>query len=229
MDGCRDFACQTQETSITLIFRGPRHLPSLSPAELPRGRPRFHRCCGLWRAGTNFPRHLRPRRRPGAGGTVASAHIIGLAWRHVLHARMGLEPQKSLQAEYWISGIRGPLPTPGCPRLGQPTAYVTRTDLLPSAITAGLEDALVATPTVEDLIRALRAVTAAFRRALADTDAELAQRLEDPSVELAATAGGQRRLDLRQTEQLRGLRRSCQRRAPGRRSTSTHAPRVTAI
>ena len=128
---------RSQEPSITLIFRGPRHLPSLSTAELPRGRPRLHRCCGLWKAGTNFPHHLRPRRRPGAGGTVDSAHIIGLACLHVLHARMGLEPQKSLQAEYWISGIRGPMPTLGCLRLGQPTAYVKGADLLPSAITAG--------------------------------------------------------------------------------------------
>lgn len=56
-------------------------------------------------------------RRPG---TVDPGHLIGLAWHHVLHARICIQRTDPWQAEYWISAIRDHTLALACHRLGHP-------------------------------------------------------------------------------------------------------------
>jgi predicted nucleotidyltransferase len=122
-----------------------------------------------------------PPKRPAP----SSEHLIGLAWHHVLHARICIERNKAWQAEYWISGIRDEALTLACLRLGLPTAYAKGVDLLPSTVTSDWEEALVRDLSLAELRRALSAATDGLRRELEQTDAGLARRLEGPLVELA--------------------------------------------
>jgi predicted nucleotidyltransferase len=123
-------------------------------------------------------------RRPKAA-TPDSRNIIGLAWHHVLHARICIERNKVWQAEYWISGIRDQGLALACLRLGQTVAHAKGVDLLPTAVTAEFEDALVRDLGIGELRRALRAATKGFRRELGATDLGLAALLEAPLQELA--------------------------------------------
>jgi predicted nucleotidyltransferase len=120
-----------------------------------------------------------PRRVPPTSG-----HLIGLAWHHVLHARICIERGKPWQAEFWISGIRDEALTLACLRLGFPTAYAKGVDLLPPAVTAEWEGAFVRDLSPAELRRALRAATDGLRSELGQTDPALARRLEAPLSEL---------------------------------------------
>ncbi|MGO9198455.1 MAG: hypothetical protein ACLQK4_15165 [Acidimicrobiales bacterium] len=122
-------------------------------------------------------------RRDVATGTPA--HIIGLAWHHVLHARACIERHRVWQAEYWISAVRDHTLALACLRFGEVAAYAKGADLLPPEVTSGLEDSLVRSLSIDELRRALSAATLGLRRELAETDAELAGQLEDALVELA--------------------------------------------
>ena len=120
-----------------------------------------------------------PKRVPPSSG-----HLIGLAWHHVLHARICIERNKPWQAEFWISAIRDEALTLACLRLGLPTAYAKGVDLLPPAVTTEWEGALVRDLSLAELRRALRAATDCLRRELEQTQPALAKRLEDPLSEL---------------------------------------------
>jgi len=115
-------------------------------------------------------------------------HIIGLAWHHVLHARMCIERNKVWQAEYWISGVRNQAFTLACLRFGQPTDYAKGVDALPLEVTARCEDALVRTLTPSELWRALGVAATQLLRELREADADLAETLEGPLLELAAAS-----------------------------------------
>jgi Streptomycin adenylyltransferase len=112
-------------------------------------------------------------------------HLIGLAWHHVLHARICIERNKPWQAEYWISGIRDQTLALACLRFGEPTAYAKGADALPVEVTGKLEDALVHSLRPEELRRALRAAATRLLHELHETDALQAQRLQQPLRELA--------------------------------------------
>jgi hypothetical protein len=116
-------------------------------------------------------------------------HLIGLAWHHVLHARSCIERQKLWQAEYWISGIRDQTLALACVRFGEPADYAKGADALPSAVTDELEDALVCSLAPEELRRALRVAATRLLGELYATDADQAQRLEQPIRELADLPG----------------------------------------
>lgn len=113
-------------------------------------------------------------------------HIIGLAWHHVLHARICIERNKPWQAEYWISGVRDHALALACLRFGRPAVHAKGVDALPSEVTARFEDALVRTLALSELRRALGAATTHLLRELEAADAGLARRLEEPLRELAA-------------------------------------------
>jgi predicted nucleotidyltransferase len=115
-------------------------------------------------------------------------HLIGLAWHHVLHARIAIERRQSWQAEYWISGVRDHALALSSLRFGQPAAYAKGADALPTHITAGLEDALVRALTVEELSRALRNAADGLLRELHQTNGRLADRLRKPLRELAGSS-----------------------------------------
>lgn len=112
--------------------------------------------------------------------------LIGLAWHHVLHARICIERGKPWQAEYWISAVRDHTLALACLRLGPPADHAKGADNLTSETTASLEAALIRDLSVEELDRALRVVVTGLLRELHETDPELADRLEDPLRELAA-------------------------------------------
>lgn len=115
-------------------------------------------------------------------------HLIGLAWHHVLHARICIERGKPWQAECWISGIRDQTLALACLRLGAPTAYAKGADALPVEVTGGLEDALVRSLGLEELRRALRVAATRLLGELHAADPVQAQRLEGPIGELADLA-----------------------------------------
>jgi hypothetical protein len=117
-------------------------------------------------------------------------HIIGLAWHHVLHARICIERNELWQAEYWISGVRDHALTLACLRYGQPARYAKGVDGLPSEVTTRFEDALVRALTPSELWRALSAAAAQLLRELREADSDLARRLEGPLLELAPAAQG---------------------------------------
>ncbi len=113
-------------------------------------------------------------------------HRSGLAWHHVLHARMCIERDKLWQAEYWITAIRNEALALACVRRGYPTDYAKGVDALPPALTAPWEGALVRALTPDELRRAFGVATAALLDELREADAALATRLEGPLRELAA-------------------------------------------
>lgn len=54
-------------------------------------------------------------------GTFDPAYTIGLAWHHLLHARICIERDARWQAQYWISALRDQVLALACHRLGHPT------------------------------------------------------------------------------------------------------------
>lgn len=117
-------------------------------------------------------------------------HLIGLAWHHVLHARICLERHKLWQAEYWISGVRDHALTLACLRHGQPALYAKGVDALPAAVTRRLEEALVRMLTPSELGRALGVAAAALLDEIGYVDGDLARRLTGPLRELASASAG---------------------------------------
>jgi predicted nucleotidyltransferase len=117
-------------------------------------------------------------------------HLIGLAWHHVLHARICLERHKLWQAEYWISAVRDHTLTLACLRYGQPASFAKGVDALPVAVTRRLEEALVRTLTPPDLWRALGVTAAALLDEIGAVDIDLAHRLEGTLRELAGMPAG---------------------------------------
>jgi predicted nucleotidyltransferase len=113
-------------------------------------------------------------------------HLIGLAWHHVLHARIAIERGAAWQAEYWISGVRDHVIALACRRLRLPAMYAKGVDALPEAITGPLEDALVHGLDRPELLRALNAATSALIRELKENDQRLAGTLGRALVEIAA-------------------------------------------
>jgi hypothetical protein len=139
--------------------------------------------------GPHFHRVFGRAVQPPQAAPPNPRHLIGLAWHHVLHARSCIERQKLWQAEYWISGIRDQTLALACVRFGEPTDYAKGADALPSAVTGQLADALVCSLAPEELRRALRVAATQLLGELYATDADQAQRLEQPIRELADLPG----------------------------------------
>lgn len=112
-------------------------------------------------------------------------HIVGLAWHHLLHARMSIERTKPWQAEYWIGGVRDHAFTLASLRLGAAAHYAKGVDTLPREITGPFEDTLVRNLDPDELRRALKAVGARLLHELREADVELADRMERTLRELA--------------------------------------------
>jgi predicted nucleotidyltransferase len=103
--------------------------------------------------------------------------LAGLAWHHLLHARMSIERGKKLQAEYLIAVVRQQLIALACLRLGHSTAYAKGAHLLTQEVTAPLEATLVRSFDEAELRRALAAGTTALAAELDRTDTDLGARL----------------------------------------------------
>ncbi len=119
-------------------------------------------------------------------GTFDQGHVIGLAWHHVLHARICIERGARWQAEYWISALRDHILTLACHRLGHPTSYAKGADLLPDAVTDRVQETLVRTLDSDDLVRAHAAATRVLLDELAAADPVVAAALQRPLLDMAA-------------------------------------------
>ena len=111
--------------------------------------------------------------------------LVGLAWHHVLHARICIERGKPWQAEWLIGGVREHVLALACVRLGYPARFAKGTDLLPPEVKAAVEPALVRSLDEAELRRALGVAAAALTAELQRTDEALAERLRPALEELA--------------------------------------------
>lgn len=93
-----------------------------------------------------------------AAGAQSSDELAGLAWHHVLHARVCIERGKRWQAEWLIHGVREHVLALACLRLGHPTRFAKGADLLPEELTAPFEESLVRSLDEVELRRALASV-----------------------------------------------------------------------
>jgi hypothetical protein len=114
----------------------------------------------------------------------AFADVVGLGWLGLLHARKAIERARPWEAAYWIGSVRDQTITLACLRLGESPYYSRGADALPIGITAPLEETLVCAPRPGELRRALRAARQCLLEEIGQTDAALADRLEQ------ALAGG---------------------------------------
>lgn len=127
---------------------------------------------------------------PRQASTPDAGHRIGLAWHHVLHARISIERGAWWQAEYWISDVRNLVLELACLRSGHPTAYAKGAHLLPAEMTDPLQDTLVRGLDPAELTRALASVTRLLVSELHHTDPGLAATLEKPLLECVTWPGG---------------------------------------
>jgi Nucleotidyltransferase domain len=111
--------------------------------------------------------------------------LVGLAWHHVLHARICIERGKPWQAEWLVGGIREHVLALACLRLGYPARFAKGADLLPPEVTKAAKQTLVSSLDEAELRRALASAAAALTAELERTDPELAQRLRPTLEELA--------------------------------------------
>ncbi len=124
-----------------------------------------------WRLVFGQPQPLRPVVPPEAG------FLIGMAWHDTLAAHKYLKRGKVWQAEQWITSLRRQVLALACLRLGHPWAYARGAHLLPVAVSAALEQALVRSLDEPELRRALEAATNGFLAELHLTDPALAARV----------------------------------------------------
>ena len=108
----------------------------------------------------------------------AFADVAGLGWLGLLHASKAIERGKPWEAAYWIGSVRDQTITLACLRLGESPHYSRGADALPTGITAALEETLVSAPRPGELRRALRAARQSLLEEIGQTDASLADRLE---------------------------------------------------
>jgi hypothetical protein len=125
-------------------------------------------------------RETRDAPRPDA------AWLIGMAWLYALHARSALARRRLWQAEYMISGLRDHALALSCVRLGLPAAHGRGMDQLPAEVAAPFENTLVGRLDAGEMARAFAAAIAGLRREIEAADAELARKLGDTLLELAA-------------------------------------------
>jgi hypothetical protein len=114
-------------------------------------------------------------------------NLAGLAWHHVLHARMCIERGKPWQAVWLIDGVRDHVIALACLRLGQPARFAKGADLLPEEISKQLEATLVGSLAEAELRRALGAAAAALAAELERMEPALAAWLQPTLAELGGT------------------------------------------
>jgi hypothetical protein len=124
-----------------------------------------------------------PRARQAA--VADAAHVVGLTWHHVLHARGSIERGRLWQATYWINAVRDHTLELACVRLDLPAAHAKGADLLPAEILAPMRETVVRDVEPAELSRALCAATRELLRELHRSDPASAERLDASLRELA--------------------------------------------
>jgi hypothetical protein len=115
--------------------------------------------------------------------------VVGLAWLYALHARSCIARGRSWQAEYMISGVRDNALVLACLRHGLPVAHARGVDLLPGAVAARFEGALVRDLYAAELLRTFRVVIQVLLSEIRHADEELAARLHDVLTSLTEAPG----------------------------------------
>jgi hypothetical protein len=115
-----------------------------------------------------------------------AAWLVGMAWLYALHARSALARHRLWQAEYMIGGVRDHALALACVRLGLPSAHGRGMDQLPPEVTASFEDTLIGRLEPGGMARAFRAAIVGLQREIEAADPELARKLGDTLMELAA-------------------------------------------
>jgi len=106
--------------------------------------------------------------------------LIGFGWHHIIHANAAIRRGRNWQAEYWISGARDNILALQSMRFGEDARHARSVHLLPAALVAQFEDTLVRSTEINELQRALKAVSMAFiEEVKANNNTYLAQRLEE--------------------------------------------------
>lgn len=111
--------------------------------------------------------------------------IVGLAWHHILHARIAVERGRLWLAEHWLHAVRDHALTLACRRLGQAIDHGKGFDALPPDMLTHYEETLARSLAPAELQRALGAVTELLLDEVAKIDIELHDRLAGPLRELA--------------------------------------------
>ncbi len=116
-------------------------------------------------------------------GPPEFSQLAGLAWHHALHARVSMERQRYLQAEYWIGAMRSQVIALTCLRLGYPDAHAKTAHRLPADVTARLANTLVRSLDPAELRRALAAATTALSAELEYPSNSQTRRLDSMLIE----------------------------------------------
>jgi hypothetical protein len=121
-----------------------------------------------------------------------SGELIGLGWLYALHARSAIARGKRWQAEHMISALRDHVLALACTRHGLPAVHGRGMDMLPGEVAAQLAGALVRKLDPDELRRAFGVAVEGLLAEIRNTDAELAERLDEPLSSLAkpTPAGG---------------------------------------
>jgi hypothetical protein len=122
---------------------------------------------------------LQPFPSPLAGD------LIGLGWLYALHARSSIARGTLWQAEHMISGLRDHVLALSCMRHCLPAVHGRGIDMLPEEVTAQLAKALVRELDPDELQRAFGVAVKGLLFEIGKTDAELAERLNEPLSSLA--------------------------------------------
>lgn len=83
------------------------------------------------------------------------AEMFGMAVHHAVRARVSIERDRAVQAEFWISSLRDEILALGCQRLGLVPWQARGAHMLPRDFTAALENCLVRSFERAELRRAL--------------------------------------------------------------------------
>lgn len=116
---------------------------------------------------------------PLPGATSNPEVLVGFAWLYALHARTCIARQQFWQAEYMISGVRDHALALACLRHGLPAVHGRGLDLLPGAVAARFEGALVRQLDTAELSRAFRVAIDGLIGEIRNVDEPLAGRLQE--------------------------------------------------
>lgn len=126
----------------------------------------------------------RERPRPAAASRDA---LVGMAWLYALHARSSIARGRVWQAEYMVSGVRDHVLALACLRHGLSPVHGRGMDSLPNSVTEPLAGAVVRSLDAPELRRAFGIACERLLAELAETDADLGDRLASPLRELVAS------------------------------------------
>lgn len=99
-----------------------------------------------------------------------ATELVGYAAHHVVRARVCIERDRPLEAEYWISAVRDNAASLACLHHGLPARYARGVDRLPVGVRDMLQDALVRSLNRAELFRAAGAAVSVLLAEARETE-----------------------------------------------------------